>query len=391
MVRQLFDDIYYVGACDKSKALFENLFPLPEGMRYNSYLIRDEKTALLDAGDESVREEFFCNLEDTLQGDKLDYLVIHHVEPDHSALVNEVLRLHPETKIVTSAMALKFLNQFSGCDYTDKTQCVKEGDTLSLGKHSLQFLSAPMVHWPEVLVSYDAYAKTLFSADGFGAFGSSEGSVLVSDLVNAESWADEARRYYTNIVGKFGGNVATLLKKAAAFDVQKICPLHGLVFNENAALALKYYQLWSSYTPENEGVLIVYGSMYGNTKRAADLLAAKLAQKGKLVKSVEISKIDFSYIVADTFRFRNLVFACPTYYGGMFPKMEQFLALVKKTALANRRIAFMENGTWAATSGKLMKEALSTLNADFSLPCVSLKSALDAASSAQLDALANAL
>lgn len=391
MIRKLFDDIYYVGACDKSKPLFENLFPLPEGMRYNSYLIKDAKTALLDTADESVREDFLHNIEQALDGCKLDYLVIHHVEPDHSALVGELLARHTETQIVTSATALKFLTQFSGNDYSSRAVIVKEGDVLSLGEHSLKFIAAPMVHWPEVLVSYDEKSGTLFSADAFGAFGADLGGITIYALENVENWAAEARRYYSNIVGKFGNNVAELLKKASVLKINRICPLHGQIFDTSVDYALKKYSQWSSYTPENEGALIVYGSMYGNTKRAADLLAAELSDKGMSVKIVDVSHTDVSYIVADSFVYRNLIFASPTYYGSLYPPIERLLSRLKKTGLCGRKIAFIENGTWCATAAKLMKEQLDGLKCDFSLPPVSIKSTLDSKSKAALKDLAEAL
>lgn len=391
MTRHLFDDIYYVGACDKCKPLFENLFPLPDGMRYNSYLIKDEKTALMDTADETVREEFLANVENALSGGKLDYLVIHHAEPDHTALFTEVLNLHSETVLVTSAMGLKFINQFTGKDYTARTKVVKEGDCLSLGKHSLTFYCAPMVHWPEVLVSYDNYCKTLFSADAFGAFGSEQGGITVSSLADTDLWANEARRYYSNIVGKFGSNVATLLKKASALQIDKICPLHGMVFDTDCDFALKKYTAWSNYDAEVNSTLIVYGSMYGNTKRAADLLACALDKNGETVKVLDVSKTHYSYIIADCFKYSKLVFAAPTYYGGVFPAMEQLLNVLKKTNMTSRKIAFIENGTWAALAGKAMKETLSTLKADFSSPTVSIKSAVTKETEQQIIALAATL
>lgn len=312
MKRHLFDNVYYIGACDKTKALFENLFPIPEGMRYNSYIIKDEKTALLDTADVSVRREFTENVTDTLDGAKLDYLVVHHAEPDHSSVISEVMDSRPETTLVTSATALKFITQFCGKDYSSRTKIVKEGDILDLGKHSLKFIAAPLVHWPEVMVSYDEHIKTLFSADAFGSFGSSEGNLFISSLENTDDWVDEARRYYTNIVGRFGTNTAALLKKAASLKIEKICPLHGLIFDKNCEYAVKKYSTWAAYSAESDDVLIVYGSMYGHTKAAADMLSAMLAERGKNSKTVDVSYTDFSYIIADCFKYVNFVFACPT-------------------------------------------------------------------------------
>ncbi len=391
MKRHLFENVYYVGACDKTKALFENLFPIPDGMRYNSYIIKDEKNALLDTADISIRNEFINNVADTLQGSKLDYLVVHHAEPDHSSIISEILELHAETTLVTSAMALKFINQFCGKDYSSRTKVIKEGDLLDLGKHSLKFIAAPLVHWPEVMVSYDEHIKTLFSADAFGSFGSSEGNILISSLENIEAWTDEARRYYTNIVGRFGTNTTSLLKKASSLKIEKICPLHGLIFDKHCDFALEKYTKWATYTAENDSVLIVYGSMYGHTKSAADILAAMLSERGKNSKVVDISYTDFSYIIADCFKFKNFVFACPTYYNTMYPKMEQFFSSLKKLNLSSRRIGFIENGTWAPSTVKLMKDTLLPMTADIDLPSVSLKSTIDSTSLQQLEELADAL
>lgn len=391
MERLLFDSVYYVGACDKTKTLFENLFPIDKGMRYNSYIIKDNKTALLDTADNSVRNEFLNNVADTLSGQPLDYLIVHHAEPDHSSLISEILSLHPETTLVTSAMALKFVNQFTGNDFTSKTKIIKEGDSLNLGKHDLKFIAAPMVHWPEVFVSYDETNKILFSADAFGSFGSSEGNILISSLENINLWTNEARRYYTNIVGRFGVNVTTLLKKAVTLDIQKICPLHGLIFDTDYTHAIEKYKLWSSYSPECDDVLIVYGSMYGHTKAAADALAALLSQKNKQSKLVDISYTDFSFVISDCFKYRNIIFACPTYYNTLFPKMEQFFGLLKKLNLSSHRIGFIENGTWSPNAVKLMKDLLLPLTADSNLPSVTIKSAVNKESFNQLQVLADAL
>ena len=391
MKRHLFDNVYYVGACDKTKALFENLFPIPEGMRYNSYIIKDEKTALLDTADVSVRREFTDNVTDTLDGAKLDYLVVHHAEPDHSSVISEVMDSRPETTLVTSATALKFITQFCGKDYSSRTKIVKEGDILDLGKHSLKFIAAPLVHWPEVMVSYDEHIKTLFSADAFGSFGSSEGNLFISSLENTDDWVDEARRYYTNIVGRFGTNTAALLKKAASLKIEKICPLHGLIFDKNCEYAVKKYSTWAAYSAESDDVLIVYGSMYGHTKAAADMLSAMLAERGKNSKTVDVSYTDFSYIIADCFKYVNFVFACPTYYNTLYPKIEQLFSSLRKLNLSSRHIGFIENGTWAPNTVKLMKDALLPMTADIDLPSVTIKSSVDQSSVKQLEALADAL
>ncbi len=391
MKRRIFDSIYYVGACDKSKTLFENLFPIPSGMRYNSYLIDDEKTALLDTVDEAVRDEFLQNIKDTLKGKPLDYLIVHHAEPDHSALISSVLDIYKTATLVTSPTALKFINQFSGKDFTDRTKTVKEGDTLSLGKHSLSFIAAPMVHWPEVIVSYESATHSLFSADAFGSFGSEQGSLLFSSSKNRDSWTDEARRYYSNIVGRFGNNVTALLNKAAKLKIEKILPLHGIIFDKDCDFAVSKYSKWSSYTPENNGVLIVYATMYKNTKYAADLLSALLCEKNIPNKTLDVSYTDISYIISDCFEYKNIVIASPTYYGNMFPKIEQFLSHLKKSAVIGRRIGFIENGTWAPTAAKNMKDFLADMKADFSLPTVTVKSSCDENCIKQIENLAAAI
>lgn len=391
MKRHLFDNVYYVGGCDKTKALFENLFPIPEGMRYNSYIIMDKKTALLDTADISVCREFTENVANTLEGAKLDYLVVHHAEPDHSFVISDVMEAHPETTLVTSAMALKFITQFCGKDYSSRTKIIKEGDVLNLGSHSLKFVAAPLVHWPEVMVSYDEHIKTLFSADAFGSFGASEGNLFISSLENIEDWTDEARRYYTNIVGRFGTNTAALLKKASSLEIEKICPLHGLIFDTDCGFAVKKYAKWAAYSAESDDVLIVYGSMYGHTKVAADTLAAMLSRRGKNSKIVDISYTDFSYLIADCFKYSSFVFACPTYYNTLYPKFEQFFSSIRKLNFSSRHIGFIENGTWAPNAVKLMKDALLPITANIDLPSVTVKSSVDSNSLKQLEALADAL
>ncbi len=391
MKRHLFDTTYYVGACDRTKTLFENLFPIPNGMRYNSYIIKDEKTALLDTADESVGEEFLENVIDTLEGKPLDYLVVHHAEPDHSALVLKILNLFPAAKLVTSAQSLKYLNQFTGRDLSARAETVKDGDELKLGKRSLTFIAAPMVHWPEVMVSYDKSTSTLFSADAFGSFGCNEGNLFISGLNNIGDWTDEARRYYSNIVGRFGVNVTALLKKAAALKIDRILPLHGLIFDTNCGFAIDKYSLWSSYSAESKDVLIVYGSMYQNTKKAAEILGAQLSQNGVKSKITDVSYTDFSYIISDIFKYEKLVFACPTYYGGLFPRMEQLLNLIKKSAVKNRKIYLMENGTWAVTAAKNMSDLLSDLKVEICENKVTVKSACNSDSLSQIEALAKTI
>lgn len=390
-MNHLFDSVYYVGAADRTKTLFENLFPLNDGMRYNSYLIDDEKTALLDTADEAVEKEFLFNVKAALGKKDLDYLIVHHAEPDHSSLVCKILDLYPNAVLVTSVMALKFLNQFSGKDLSLRTKTVKEGDSLSLGKKTLKFIAAPMVHWPEVLLSFEESSGILFSADAFGSFGAAEGTLKISEVENPENWTYQARRYYTNIVGKFGTNVTALLKKAAALNIKKICPLHGLIFDENCSFPVEKYKIWSSYSPEGKGVLIVYGSMYSHTKFAAEYLAARLGEKNIPSKIVDVSYTDISYIISDCFYYPTFVFAAPTYYGGVFPKMERLLTAVKKINFSDRKIAFMENGTWAPAAAKTMKDILSEISADTSFPNVTIRSACNEETLKAIESLADAI
>ena len=360
-------------------------------MRYNSYVILDEKTALLDTADVKVSEQFLKNVKETLGGKQLDYLIIHHAEPDHSYLVSKVLDTYPTAKLVTAAMTLRFLNQFCGKDLSDRAMLVKEGDTLELGKHSLKFIAAPMVHWPEVMVSYDEYCHTLFSADAFGSFGAKEKSLKISDLKDLESWKEEARRYYSNIVGRFGTNVTALLKKASGLKIDKICPLHGLVFDKNIDFAVNTYSTWASMQAEKNGVLIVGGSMYGNTEEVVEALGHRLLEKNIEVSYMDASSTDISYMIADCFKYSTIIIASATYYGGIFPKVEYFLTALKKYNLVGRNIGFIENGTWAATCAKQMKEMLKDVPANFDLPTVTVKSAETESTSAQITALAEAI
>ena len=357
--QQILPDLFYIGASEGRHSLFENIYPVPLGMSYNSYLITDKKTALLDTCDSSVREQFLENMTGVLVGRDLDYVVIHHMEPDHAALLNEILTRYPSVQIVCNAKTQQMIGQFFP-NTKASFLTVKEGDTLSLGRHTLSFYMAPMVHWPEVMVSYDNTDKILFSADAFGTFGELNGS-LYADTTSFEEFLPEARRYYTNIVGKYGNQVQMLLKKASNLEIQMICPLHGPIWRKDLNLLLDMYQKWSTYTPEEKGVLIVYGSIYGHTENVARVFAKKLAAQGIKSELYDVSKTHPSYLLSEAFRYSHLVLACVTYNNGIFPPMETFILDMKAHALQNRHIFLIQNGSWAPASGKLMTALLSDM------------------------------
>lgn len=392
-VQAVTSDMMYVGVSDRRLALFENVFPVPRGVSYNAYLILDEKTVLMDAVEEAVAVRFQENLEHGLGGRPLDYVVVNHMEPDHSASLAGVLRRWPEARVVGNAKTLAMLTQFTGEDLSGRSVVVKEGDTLNTGRHTFTFVMAPMVHWPEVMVTYDAADRILFSADAFGTFGALSGN-LFADQVNFErEWLDDARRYYANIVGKYGAQVQSLLKKAAGLDVATVCPLHGPVWRENFDWFLEKYQLWSTYAPEDRGVAIFSGSVYGNTDNAADILAARLSERGvKGIVQYDVSHTDVSQLVAEAFRCSHLVFASATYNNGVFTPMENLLVDLKAHNLQNRTAAVIENGSWAPQSGKLMRELLAGMkNMTVLESGVTLKSSVQASQLEALEALAEAL
>lgn len=361
-IQKITSDIYYIGSCDTHHHLFENIYPIPNGMSYNSYLITDDKTVLMDTCDTSVREQFLENLMAALNGRTLDYVFVHHMEPDHCATLDEVLSLFPQAQVVCNAKTQTMIGQFFNRDISGRVISVKEGDTLSSGRHTFSFFMAPMVHWPEVMVSYDETDKVLFSADAFGSFGITNECLFADQRDIEKDWLPEARRYYANIVGKYGPSVQTLLKKASGLDIQMICPLHGPIWRQNLPWLLDKYQKWSTYTPEEKGVVIVYGSIYGHTKNAAEVLAQKLSQQGlSNIRLYDVSQIDLSYIIAEAFRFSHLVLASITYNNGIFPPMESVLLALKAHNLQNRKIALIQNGSWAPTSGKLMSALLSDM------------------------------
>lgn len=377
-------DIIYIGVNDHKVDLFEGQYVVPNGMAYNSYVILDEKTAVMDTVDAHFGEEWLANLEQALGGRKPDYLVVQHMEPDHSANIAKFAEKYPEAQIVGNAKTFTMVKNFFGTDYADRRVVVKDGESLSLGAHELTFVFAPMVHWPEVMVTYDAKDKVLFSADGFGKFGA---------LDVEEDWACEARRYYFGIVGKYGMQVQNLLKKAAALDIQIICPLHGPVLTENLGYYIGLYDTWSAYKPESEGVFVAYASVYGNTKAAAELLADKLREKGcPKVTVADLAREDMAECVEDAFRYVTLVLASCTYNGGVFPPMREFILDLTERGYRNRRVALIENGSWAATAAKVMEKMLEgSKDITFAENRVSIKSALDETSTAQVEALADEL
>ena len=361
-VKKITEDMYWIGASDRRLELFENVYPIPKGVSYNSYVILDEKTVLLDTVDHSVCSQFLENLEHVLDGRTLDYIIVNHMEPDHCASLAEVVIRYPEVKFVGNAKTFTMMKQFFDFDVDNRAVVIKEGDTISTGKHTLAFAMIPMVHWPEAMVTYDAYDKVLYSADAFGTFGALNGNIFADELNFEAECLEETRRYLTNIVGKYGAQVQSALKKAAALDIEMICPLHGPVWRENLGWFIDKYQKWSTYTPEDHAVLIVYASIYGNTESAVNVLAGKISDAGeKNIAMYDVSKTDPSYILAEAFRCDRIVFACPTYNAGLFPKMETLLSELKAHNFQNRKVAVIENGTWAISAGKQMKEILSSM------------------------------
>lgn len=378
------EDIRYIGVNDHDVDLFEGQYTVENGMSYNSYVILDEKVAVMDTVDAHFGVEWLQNLETELNGRRPDYLVVQHMEPDHSANIAVFMETYPEAQIVSSAKAFVMMQQFFGTDFPERKVVVGEGSTLELGRHTLTFVTAPMVHWPEVIVTYDSTDKVLFSADGFGKFGA---------LDVEEDWADEARRYYIGIVGKYGAQVQALLKKAAARDIAIICPLHGPVLNENLGYYLDKYNTWSSYAIEDEGVVIAYTSIYGHTKEAVEELAEKLNQRGcPNVVVADLARCDMAEVVADAFRYSKLVLATTTYNATIFPHMQSFIDHLTARNYQGRTVGMIENGAWAPMAAKVMKKMLETSkNLTYTDTTVTVKCALNDASRAQIDALADEL
>lgn len=378
------DSVVYIGVNDKTIDLFESQYKVPNGVSYNSYVILDEKVAVMDTVDKRATEQWMENLSQALNGRSVDYLVVSHLEPDHASNVQKLAELYPDMKIVGNAKIFSMLPQFFSMDLSDRSVVVKEGDTLSLGSHTLQFFMAPMVHWPEVMVEYEQSEKILFSADGFGKFGA---------LDVEEDWTDEARRYFINIVGKYGTQVQNLLKKAATLDIQTICPLHGPVLKENLGYYIDKYLTWSSYEPEEEGVVIAYASIHGNTAKAAEKMAEILKEKGaKAVCCFDLARDDMAEAVAEAFRYDKLVIMSPTYDGALFPCMEDFLYHLKVKTYKKRTVGIVENGSWAPMAGKLMKAYLEAMkDVQICEPVVSIKSVMKEADEKNLETLAEAL
>lgn len=357
-VRKVTEDLYWVGGNDHRLELFENMHPIPRGVSYNSYLLLDEKTVLFDTVDWAVTREFIMNIELLLDGRPLDYLIVNHMEPDHCGSIEELILRYPELKIISTEKSFMLMHQFNYHVDGHEDQ-VEEGDTRTFGKHTVTFVSAPMVHWPEVMVTYDTTNGVLFSADAFGSFGALDG-ILFNDEVDFDhDWLDDARRYYTNIVGKYGPFVQALLKKASAIDIKMICPLHGPVWRNDFGYLLDKYNKWSLYEPEEKGVLIVYGSMYGNTEYAAQALASRLCDKGMTnVSLYDVSNTHVSYLISETFRLSNIVLAAPTFNLGIYPPIKNFLIDMKALNVQKRMFTLIENGSWAPKSGSLMEEFL---------------------------------
>ena len=378
------DSVVFIGVNDKTIDLFESQYKVPKGVSYNSYVILDEKVAVMDTVDKRATEEWLDNLDKALNGRSVDYLVVSHLEPDHASNIQRLAEKYPDMQLVGNAKIFSMLPQFFDLDFSERKVVVKEGDTLSLGSHTLQFFMAPMVHWPEVMVEYEQSEKILFSADGFGKFGT---------LDEEEDWTDEARRYFINIVGKYGAQVQALLKKAATLDIQTICPLHGPILKENLGFYIDKYLTWSSYEPEEEGVVIAYTSIHGNTAKAAQKMAEILESKGaKAVRLFDLSRDDMSEAVSSAFRYDRLVVMAPTYDGALFPAMEDFLYHLKVKTYRKRRAGIVENGSWAPMAGKLMKAYLEGMkDVEICEPVVSVKSVMKEADVQNMEALAEAL
>ena len=392
-VRKVTENLYWVGGNDRRLALFENIHPIPRGVSYNSYLLLDKQAVLFDTVDWSACRQFLENVEYLLDGRPLDYLVINHMEPDHGASIEEILLRYPKAKIISTEKAFMLMRQF-GFHIDGRIEEVKEGDTKSFGKHVVTFVSAPMVHWPEAMVTFDTTNGVLFSADAFGSFGSLDGK-LFNDEVNFDrDWIDDARRYYTNIVGKYGPHVQALLKKAGGIDIKIICPLHGPVWRTDLGYFLDKYAHWSSYEPEEQGIMIVYATMYGNTESAAGALATRLAEKGMTnVVMYDVSKTHVSYLISEAFRLSHIVLASVTYNLGIYPPMHNFLMDMKALNLQKRTVAIVENGSWACKSGTLMREFLENEMKDINVldEKLTLNSAMNEDNLPEMDALADSL
>lgn len=390
--KNIASDLVWVGANDRRLAMFEGVYSVPAGVSYNSYLLTDEKTVLFDTVDKAVGRIFFENLEHGLGGRTLDYLIVHHMEPDHSATLSELLLRHPETTVVCNDKTAVMIAQFFGSGAAGRMQLVKEGDTLSTGAHELTFYMAPMIHWPEVMMTYDKTAHTLFTADAFGVFGALNGAIFADEVDFDRDYLKEARRYYTNIVGKYGMQVQNLFRKIADLDIRMLCPLHGFVWRRDIEYFFKKYNLWSTYTPEEKGVMIAYASIYGNTENAAEILSSKLRERGVRTVMYDVSVTPASEIIAECFRWSHLVFASSTYNGGVFVTMDELLRDIAAHNLQKRTVAFMENGTWAPVSARQMTAIFAPLkNMTVLEQSISIRSSLTEGQLAEIETLADVL
>lgn len=387
--RKVTEDLYWVGGNDRQIELFENIFPLSKGVSYNSYLLLDEQTVLFDTADYAIGKQFIENVMSVLDGRDLDYIVVNHMEPDHCSLIGELLLHYPNVKIIGNAKTFPLIEQFFSFDLTGKTITIKEGDTFCSGKHTLRFIMSPMVHWPEAMMTYDETEKILFSADAFGTFRALNGNLFNDELNFDRDWLDEARRYYTNIVGKYGPQVQNVLKKASSLNIQMICPLHGPVWRSNLDYILEKYDLWSKYEPEEKGVMIAYASMYGNTENMAEILAVMLAEAGvKNIHMHNISKTHVSELISDSFKYSHIVLASPTYNNGIYPLMDNYLEDMKALSLQNRTIAVLGNGSWAPQATKLISAKVAEMkNMRLLEASVTIKSSLKEAQLEELNSL----
>jgi len=392
-IRKITEDLLYIGCSDRRIQLFESAYPVPDGVSYNSYLLKDEKNVLFDTVDKVCSCQFFENLEAGLKGEKLDYLVVQHMEPDHAALIQELVRRYPEVKIVCTAKAQAMIKQFFEFDIDSCVQTVKEGDVLNTGKHELTFIMAPMVHWPEVMVTFDKTKGILFSADAFGSFGAINGNLFDDEVAWKRDYLDEARRYYTNIVGKYGMQVQMLLKKASNLDIKMICPLHSLIIRQNIGLFVEKYDKWSSYTPEENSVLIVYSSVYGNTENTVEILAGKLADKGiKNIKMFDISFNHSSRVLSEAFKASHIVLATTTYNCGIFESMKEFLDSLVAHNLQKRKYVIIQNGSWMPTCGMTIKSEIEKLSGSEILTEIfNIKSTLKGENLVDLDNVVNTI
>ena len=387
--RKVTEDLYWVGGNDRQIELFENIFPLAKGVSYNSYLLLDEQTVLFDTADYAIGKQFIENVMSVLNGRNLDYIVVNHMEPDHCSLIGELLLHYPDVKIIGNAKTFPMIEQFFSFDLTGKTLTVKEGDTFCSGKHTFRFIMSPMVHWPEAMMTYDEKDKVLFSADAFGTFNALNGNLFNDELDFNREWLDEARRYYTNIVGKYGPQVQNVLKKASSLDIQMICPLHGPVWRSNLNFIIEKYNLWSRYEPEEKGVMIAYASMYGNTENMAEILAVMLAEAGvKNIHMHNISKTHVSELISDSFKYSHIVLASPTYNNGIYPLMDNYLEDMKALSMQNRTIAVLGNGSWAPQATKLISAKIKEMkNMRLLEASVTIKSSLKEAQLEELNSL----